>query len=233
MLPVHIWGQKPLPSGKLVLCSSVSVLLTIFPLSADRAKRQGVVQACGGFHWCHRLSHERFPGFLPSDGQSGWVDLHSPCWGETPGSCNYSAIYITWAVGREGGKAAGGGTLKGLGKDMDDHKYGVAFLQISQDFSVKKCPQRDLRDMYRTMNAEQMTNWAELVASFYFFNTRAAQQPMKWSGSKQTAGSIWFMLYAQSQHGTCCQRMLQKPKSTDGFMMGLGKCTKERSIGGH
>jgi len=33
-------------------------------------------------------------------------------------------------VGRERGKAAGGGALKGLGKDMDDHNHGVAFVQI-------------------------------------------------------------------------------------------------------
>lgn len=36
----------------------------------------------------------------------------------------------------------------------------------------KRCPQRDVRDVYRTMNGEQMTNWAELVGSFYFFLTQ-------------------------------------------------------------
>lgn len=97
-----------------------------------------------------------------------------------PGSCNYCVICVTLDMGREEGKAAGGGTLNGLGKDMYDHKYGVAFLQISQDFSMKKrCPRRLLKDIYRTMNGGQMMSWAELVASFYIFNARAAQQPMK------------------------------------------------------
>lgn len=205
------------------------MLLNILCLSADRTKCQGAVQAHGGFHWCHWFSHEGFPGFLPSDGQSRWVDLHSPCWAETPGSCNYSAICITWAVGREGGKAEGSGTFKDLQNTWMIIKMGWLFSKYVR--TSARCPQRDLRDIYRSMNGEQMINWAELAASSYFFNT-TAEQPMSWSGSKQTAGSIWFMLCAQSQHATCCQRMLKKPKSTDGFMMGLEKCTKERSIGG-
>lgn len=52
--------------------------------------------------------------------------------------------------GREEGESAGGETLKGPREDMDRHKYGMAFLQRSWDFTRKeRYPQRDLRDIYR------------------------------------------------------------------------------------
>lgn len=43
--------------------------------------------------------------------------------------------------------------LKGLGEDMDGHKYRVAFFQRSWDFMRKKRdPQRELRDIYQMEN---------------------------------------------------------------------------------